>query len=433
MAFGTLWRLRFCDRLAGAVPSLLRRNLGSETLPSLQRRSERLHDLLRRMRRGRVESFWSGGRTYQLPLSSTTEIRRQASQDEIEYLNGFFDGDGCVSMEKRTGHLRLQISQSIHQASILLRFRDMIGGGVYHERDATGVASASLRWQAHGCAVTFAATALSTAPSMKQAQLQIAAQGPVCTMRRTEVHRKLKALKHASFRPAAWLPCSWSYFAGFFDAEGSIGVHPLHASLALTISQANPYILHCLAAFLHDQGMDHWIVRENGKDSSLCCTHFGTAKASLQLLLDHGLFVKEVQAKLALEMATANSSEVRLRLFAMKGNQQRYNRLDDAGVDRAKEIERLRAKLRSDAGRQGGGQVESSLRGLRALQEEHAVHKLASKCRELRKQARAVLREGAVVISREAVAATNVEPCEGRRLCSVKLWFFAFSHLTLNS
>ena len=404
MAFGTLWRLRFCDRLAGAGPSLLRRNLGSETLPSLQRRSERLHDLLRRMRRGRVESFWSGGRTYQLPLSSTTEIRRQASQDEIEYLNGFFDGDGCVSMDKRTGHLCLQISQSIHQASILLRFRDMIGGGVYRERDATGVASASLRWQARGCAVTFAATALSTSPSMKQAQLQIAAQGPVCTMRRTEVHRKLKALKHASFRPAAWLPCSWSYFAGFFDAEGSIVVHPFQTSLALSIVQINPYILHCLAVFLHDQGMDHWIVRKHCKSSSLRCTHLVTAKASLQLLLDHGLAVKESQARIALELANTNRSEVRRRLFAMNGNQKRYNRLDNAGADRAKMIKRLQTTLRSAAGRQDRVQVETHIQ---VLQNQHAVHKLASKCQELRNQARTLLREGAVVISREAAVATS--------------------------
>ena len=264
----------------------------------------------------------------------------------------------------------------------------MLGGGIYRERDATGVAHASLRWQASGHARAFAATTLSSFPSMKQAQLQIAAQGPVCTVRRKEVHRKLKALKHASFRPAAWLPCSWSCFAGFFDAEGSISVRHDSNSLVLSIGQTNPYMLHCLAAFLHHQGMDNWYILEYGKANVLRCTHLGAAKAALQVLLDHGLAVKAPQARLVLQLANSNYLYVRLKLVAMKGNQSRYIRLDSAGVERAKMIASMRSKLRSDAGRQGRVQVESDLR---ALQEEHAVHKLASKCQELRNQARAFI------------------------------------------
>ncbi|CAJ1447208.1 unnamed protein product [Effrenium voratum] len=235
MAFGTLWRFRFCGHGASAGLSLLRRNLGSETLPSLQRRSERLYDLLQRMRFPRVESFSSGGRTYQLPLSSTTKIRHRASHEDMQYLIGFFDGDGCVTMHNRDGSLNLQISQSIQQASVLVRFRDMLGGGIYRERDATGVANACLRWKAAGRAMMFAASTVGAFPSMKQAQLQIAMQGGVCAAQRYEVQKRLKALKHVSFQPdcLSQFPCSWSYFAGFFDAEGSIVVHNFSTSLAL--------------------------------------------------------------------------------------------------------------------------------------------------------------------------------------------------------
>ena len=60
-----------------------------------QRRCDRLTQLQRKIRFPPLQTLTVNGRVYQLPLS-TAEPVRLPSQEELEYLAGFFDGDGCV-------------------------------------------------------------------------------------------------------------------------------------------------------------------------------------------------------------------------------------------------------------------------------------------------------------------------------------------------
>ena len=80
---------------------------------------------------------------------------------------GFFDGDGCVSMNKLT------ISQNVDSAKVLLLFRSVLGGSVGRQSASTGSHRAVLQWQVWGSKMAAAAAALSAVPSMKQAQLLI--------------------------------------------------------------------------------------------------------------------------------------------------------------------------------------------------------------------------------------------------------------------
>lgn len=111
-------RLAFTSFVRSYAPSELGR---------WQRRCDRLAQLQRRIRFPVVETFTVQEQTYQLPLSMV-EPTRTPSQEELEYLLGFFDGDGCVSMNGRTGQMTLAIGQNIDATEVLLQFRTLLGG-----------------------------------------------------------------------------------------------------------------------------------------------------------------------------------------------------------------------------------------------------------------------------------------------------------------
>ena len=50
-----------------------------------------------------MESFVVDGQRFDLPLPQVAAGSRKASQSDLEYFQGFFDGDGCVSMNSSTG------------------------------------------------------------------------------------------------------------------------------------------------------------------------------------------------------------------------------------------------------------------------------------------------------------------------------------------
>ena len=187
----------------------------SHELGKWQRRCERLKGLLRRVHCPRMESFAVDGKTFELPLPQVAAGSRKASQTDLKYFQGFFDGDGCVSMNRKTGQMILQISQNLDSAEVLLQFRNAFGGGISRERIQTGVSKASLRWWATGDVMKKAASLLASAPSMKQAQLKIASFGTVALEERSVVGDRLQHLKRKDHVPVS-LGMSWSYFAGFF-------------------------------------------------------------------------------------------------------------------------------------------------------------------------------------------------------------------------
>ena len=93
------WGLSVYGRGNFQTFSLLNRRIATN-LDRWQRCCDRLTQLQRKIRFPPLQTITVNGRTYQLPLS-TTEPVRLPSQEELEYLTGFFDGDGCVTFNRK--------------------------------------------------------------------------------------------------------------------------------------------------------------------------------------------------------------------------------------------------------------------------------------------------------------------------------------------
>ena len=189
---------------------------------SWQRRQTRLEHLLRRIKCPRVHSFEVNGRSYQLPVSACVPTG-QPSESELDYLRGFFDGDGCVSLNAASGKCCLTVGQAINRGSILIRFRQALGGGIYLCHNACGFRCAYLMWKVGGRSAQEAAKLLGSLPSMKQQQLRIAMQDTADRGNVADQLKALKILKQHDHTPD-YISFSWEYIAGFFDAEGCISV-----------------------------------------------------------------------------------------------------------------------------------------------------------------------------------------------------------------
>ena len=402
---------RFTSTSAATCFSALRfapfGTLSQEILERWQRRSNRLEGLLKRVKCPKVETFEANGQVYQLPLPATVQ-KQEPSQEELEYLCGNFDGDGCVSMKKANGEIRLIVTQAIERAEILVRFREALGGCVYREKEATAFHSACLRWQAGGRAAQQAASVLSRVPSMKQAQLQIAADtsgGMVPADDRKHVADSLALLKAPSYSPLQGTPkCTWPYLAGFFDAEGSITIRSLHCSIYLAISQVNPFVLHQLLFFLQREGFEHWNLYHDKRGASrLSCTHFADAKSFLGQLLSNRLELKRLQAEATVTLTPENHSNIRDFVSMLNGLQGFYQRLDESGIEKSKEIQRQQTKIRR-LRNQGYTEdcntalLELAAAELQKLKEERVLCKAMSRCDKLRRQARKLLGQGATLM-----------------------------------
>ena len=380
----------------GAVQpfSLLHRCVATE-LGRWQRRCDRLTQLQRRIRFPALQTITVGGETYQLPLRAV-EPQRAPNPEELEYLVGFFDGDGCVTMNRNTGHVRLQVDQNVDSADVLLQFRSYLGGNVCFLLPATGTSKAALQWQVCGSKMAQAAAALSRIPSMKQAQLLIAANGQVAKADIPRTEKELKLMKQRLHVPGQRLKISWPYCAGFFDAEGCITVRPTYAGLQLRLDQVNPCVLVNLLRFLHEKQLHTWTLRHSASYSSLTCSNLRESKQTLERLLANGLLLKQQQAELALTLTAHNYLQIRDAISSLNGLQGRYKRLDSAGVARAREIRRVQKRLP----RLPGPEYCTMLSQLDELRAEHSLQKLITRGSLVRKDMRQSLRQGGQVVSR---------------------------------
>lgn len=363
-----------------------------------RRRCDRLTQLQRRIKFPRLEEFTTETGTYRLPLKAVGRPTQHPTEEELQYLVGFFDGDGCVSMCNKTGQIILQIGQNVDSAEVLLHFRDMFGGAIRCQSSASGTSKAVLSWGASGGTARNAASMLGSPPSMKQAQLRIAARGTVSEASRTHMSHELRLLKQKEHKPDNF-HCSWSYLAGFFDAEGSIQVVPHCSGLQIELCQMNRFVLEAVLSFLHreDSRLKSWRLQEATRCPKLACTNLETCKLTLEYLLISGLRVKKQQSELALSLHSGNHKEVRQAMFQFKGWQGRYHRLDDEGMKRSKEIIRLQRRM---AGGKSNEQLALLNGELQCLREEHVVQSMMSKCRSLRVDMRKSLSEGACVSPR---------------------------------
>lgn len=374
----------------------------TSSIEKWQRCCQRLQSLLRRVSFPRLESFEVDGKVYELPVRSGPPTCHP-SREELEYLGGFFDGDGCVSLCSSTGRVLLSVTQSVQRPRILLRFRAAFGGGIYRERDARGATQASLRWDARGNTAGEAASVLHSLTIMKSAQLKQVLEGNICRDRRNKVVKALLHLKAHTHKPGHGTgACTWPYFAGLFDAEGSITVQARSHSIALIVSQTNPYILRVTLAFLENEGLSNWNLYKLPAGSyQLACKHLDAAKASLKKLLSRGLSLKRPQAEHCLVLTEKNHAETREAVSQLNGQQNFYSRLDEAGIERSKAINNLGAKLfrlRQGRSKEKDNEITVAIEAqIKELREEHQLGKLQSRCTKLRFQLRKVLSEGGVL------------------------------------
>ena len=366
----------------------------SHELEKWERRCQRLKGLLRRVRCPRMESFAVDGQAFKLPLPQVAADSRRVSRSELEYFQGFFDGDGCVSMNTSNGRMILKISQNLDSAKVLLQFRKAFGGGIGRHSNQTGVHKACLQWWVTGDIMRKAAGLLASTPSMKQAQLKIASFGTATVEERSVLGDRLQQLKQKDHVPVS-LGLSWSYFAGFFDAEGYIYVHPCRGTIRLNVKQVNPHVLETLLKFLHANNLFGWVLYACSSCFTLQCENTACSKATLTQLLDHGLLVKAKQAELALAYAPSNHMETREAISRLNGLQGRYRRLDASGVLRSKELLRLQAKLRRT---QSAGERAVLRKEIDRMKEEHAIGNLEAACQTIREDIRSLLSKGAHIV-----------------------------------
>lgn len=405
-------------RLCTSWPAVFNRSISvGHSVERLQRLCQRLEQLQGRVKCPRLESFTVGDETFQLPMNAISTPTEPPDREELEYLVGFFDGDGSVSLHKRTGSWQLQVDQNVDSAVVLLRYQRAFGGTIRRSYDATGRAKACLKWQIHGANGRQAAEWLGSIRSMKQPQLQTAQGGPVSSRDRDSVRKRLAELRRPDFEPFG-IDCSWPYFAGFFDADGSIGIDARYPTLSLNLSQMCSFGLPYWFIFLLREGLP-WQLRSSRKvgSSTLACSHTGLCKSSLELLLQNGLLVKKEQAELALTLTATNHKDVREAVSKLKGNQGRYLRLDAAGMDRSRQIKLLGEQLRSQKCQQSKQRREEELKLLR---EEHARQNLVCKANALRFNIRQHFREGATILPLCATAksqrSTSGESCGDKRI-----------------
>eukprot|EP00438_Fugacium_kawagutii_P009953 Skav231147 [mRNA] locus=scaffold4611:36535:37809:+ [translate_table: standard] len=335
----------------------------------------KLRDLLDRIERPPLRQIELGSRKYRLPLRAKDAVIADCSQEELEYLSGFFDGDGSVVFLKN-GYVRLQASQTASGVAVLLRFRDCFGGSIGMDKQGHGTANPTLQWMlAGGKARKRAATKLARHSYTQHAKLRVASQ---------EGGRKVRA-NLRECRAASKIPpnfkVTWSYLSGFFDAEGCIRILAQSPDIQLRIVQKKPSILRKLLTFLKAQGLESWALYESTRpDFTLCCCTSDACKQTLRQLLANNLSLKHEQARIALRLSASTHGEARKNMSQLVGLQGRYTRLGPDGRARSKEITRRGAQIRRCKDEKA---KETLMEELAQLKEEHKFQNLQYRCQLL--------------------------------------------------
>ncbi|CAE8619089.1 unnamed protein product [Polarella glacialis] len=394
--------LRLCSSPALAQDSCLQ--LG---LQQLTRRIERLKGLQRQIRWAEISCFSAFGELHALPIRAGERGHRASddakpTQEELEYLAGFFAGDGCVSAEISGSGCRLLIGQSCSHGEALMMFLRVFGGGIYRQSRGLGAGQPAIQWIASGSSARHAAALLGNIASSKQAQLHIAAVWPHCRLSRQALVSELKQLKHQP--PDGFRCSSLAFVAGFFDAEGCI-LLPGGSRIKLEIGQRFLPILEAIQQFLQqslpgDQTVSTIYPQGTRDLYKLSISHTATSKDVLALLLAGGLSVKRSAAQLALTIDGSNYEEVREKLAQLSGNQGRYQRLDADGRRRASKISAAKTQLRRYHAVGKIAQASELNRLLSELEEGHARLNATHVYMLYRRDIRSLLKQGAAILHR---------------------------------
>ena len=365
--------------------------LEGKTLPQIQRRITALKRLQNTLQLPPLSEFEAFGRKYPLPLKVCKPRMAEVPVERLKYLAGFLDGDGCVSSNQMRPRMTTEVSGC--SAEILVLFRDVFGGGVYRGKRGKGLMRPMLQWRisAKG-ACSQAANSLIGYTVVKWAHLKLVANWPSEGYQRSLAAQALSDLNDgSSCETNESAALSWEWLAGFVDAEGCIAFSPDRRAFTLAIAQKHTSVLQKIATFLKANGIESANIYPSGQDGyCLKVTTQGKLMVLLDRLLQNGLLLKRNQAETALMAGDLNHTELRNRMAAGVGNQNRYSRLDSDGCQRAREIRLLGERLRSSA------KVDiSQLEQLQVLREEHKFQNSITVYSTLRSDTKLLISQGA--------------------------------------
>ena len=351
--------------------------VSNSSLQALQRRNQKLLATLSAVRWPPLVSFRLNDKTYMLPATSRTEVGEthlfKFTPGELEYLAGFFDGDGCVQVKKASRTCCLQVGQSIDGVAVLMRMQRAFGGSIRRLRDGKGLRKPVLEWALHGAGARSAASLLAPHSIVKRRQLDIILDWPSVLLRKDGCCDTLGLLKRSDSAVAA--PCTWAYFAGFFDAEGCIAQQGGQASFSLRLTQKYATILMCLRSFLaREMGLEAKIYcGYQNRSYELAITKTQHCKLVLQKMLNSGLLRKAAEANLAVDLAKDNAVRFRDARANMVGNQAFAKTLDTAGLERSQAIATARQRAKRAAAKGQKSLAEAILAEIEQQKWEHEV------------------------------------------------------------
>ena len=364
--------VRYCHTTGRDEADSRSRDPLAASLAELQAKNKRLRAELAEMRWPRVDSFCAHGKTYSLPYKAvgTPPCDRTAEipSGTVKYLAGFFDGDGNV--HSTGSQCKLRVGQSYDHPEVLMLFLRVFGGGIYRFGRGKGLKKPTLAWVLSTS--SWAAERLAAHSVTKQQQLDIAARWPnLSSAERQRCHKKLSLLKQ--YDSGVENSCSWEYIAGFFDAEGSIGLTGCEASVSLSVEQKFPTVLTILQRFLERKLEKDIFVARTGKAYRLQVAGGPHRRSILSSMLGAGLIRKAQQAKLALSLTNENALEIRRALHELSGNQWFARRLDEEGLNRARKIRSEAQKARHAA---QSGRVDKAAAILKDIEQLKCHHTL---------------------------------------------------------
>ncbi|CAJ1349228.1 unnamed protein product [Effrenium voratum] len=372
-----------CLRLPSSVATWNANLLVShqEYLAKLELIGKRLQTHLRTLKWPPTTHFEAEGVRYALPLRCQEQLLPMLLEEKQEYLAGFFDGDGCVSTLSDLSGCCLMVSQRASASAVLLLFVRCFGGAIYVQRHGSGMIQPGLCWYVSGTKDRFAADRLKAFSQAKHSQLAIAAATwPRCSLLRQEISASLKLLKRVKPTPSHCSSVSWSYVAGFFDAEGCIKVPADYKGVVLEMAQRDSPVLDAICSFLRKEVPQCSSIRVLCIPEShylLAVCTFDASRVVLTRLLCAGLLVKREAA--AQVLTSSSHALLRSNSEIKKGNQSRYRKLDINGCQRAVEIKRLRSRLLYARRSKQESRAYSLQAQVAALKMEHAI--LSTQCR----------------------------------------------------
>ena len=138
--------------------------------------------------------------------------------DSLEYIGGFFDGDGCIRVNSQGTSLCMEINQAEKGWEVFDILLEELGGKLYMATSKPHHQKKKL-WRIQGVHATSIALQLEVVSHLKRDQLALGSQFTKENSR--QICQQLKTLK-ATPHPAIHVVPTLPYFAGFFDADGCV-------------------------------------------------------------------------------------------------------------------------------------------------------------------------------------------------------------------